>query len=100
MFYCKNTFSHTIALFLLPKTLGLSALVLEERVESGAADEEMVVLKGLRKVYLGPLNIELCDSCIKQSFSPSFFLLKMFFSPRGSRGELIYGSLKQTSGKF
>ena len=53
MSYCKNTFSHIITRFLLPKTLGLWALVLEERVESGAADEEMVVLKGLRKVYLG-----------------------------------------------
>ena len=83
MFYCKNTFSHTIAIFLLPKTLGLLALVLEERVESGAADEEMVVLKGLRKVYLGPLNIELCDFCIKQSFSPRiFFAEDIFFAKR------------------
>lgn len=46
-FYCKNVFSDTINGF------WASASVLEERVESGAADEEMVVLKGLRKVYLG-----------------------------------------------
>jgi len=38
---------------LLPKNTGASASLLEERVESGSADEEMVVLKGLRKVYLG-----------------------------------------------
>lgn len=52
VFHCKNTFSHFNG-FLLPKNTGASASLLEERVESGSADEEMVVLKGLRKVYLG-----------------------------------------------
>ena len=50
--------NHPVEPSLNPSSLGPST---QERVESGAADDEMVVLKGLRKVLLGFGGWDLMD---------------------------------------